>query len=418
MPTPGFAPKIGDAFVWATRCGAGIAETFRIDNISVTTYTVGPPLLSQASGVHDVLSRAQITAQIDARGLPTTVITELGTNLSYGIAFTNLLPAAAGAVLFSNAPTFQVDRTTTLHARLTVSNAMGSVSSDDIAFPSSNFERRLGLGTPTVFYAGNGGIWADVNDDGLLDLAYCGDGLSGPDARGGVFLNPGEAGAAWFSAGQIPETCSFIAAGDFDNDNRPDTYWTGARVWNVSHSIPRLGTKATILYGVATSGSFGTPSQALQFPYYLAFNRCIVADFDHDGRQDILFNGDMYPEYTGSGLTNDPQVVVGKVSRLLRNEYPGSRRQVPDALYESYFRLMPASIPLGQVNGPDGAAWVSWYMSAGDLDGDSIPDIYGYGFNDPATQCKRRHHASQIADLQSARRHELIRHVCSQPACQ
>lgn len=156
-------------------------------------------------------------------------------------------------------------------------------------------------------------------------------------------------------------------------------------MWNVSHSIPRLGTKATILYGVATSGSFGTPSQALQFPYYLAFNRCIVADFDHDGRQDILFNGDMDPEYTGSGLTNDPQVVVGKVSRLLRNEYPGSRRQVPDALYESYFRLMPASIPPGQVNGPDGAAWVSWYMSAGDLDGDSIPDIYGYGFNDPAT---------------------------------
>src|SRR5690606_19851872 len=111
--------------------------------ISVTTHTVGPPLLSQASGVHDVLSRAQITAQIDARGLPTTVITELGTNLSYGIAFTNVLPAVAGAVLFSNAPTFQVDRTTTLHARLTVSNALGSVS-DDIAFPSSNFERRLG----------------------------------------------------------------------------------------------------------------------------------------------------------------------------------------------------------------------------------------------------------------------------------
>lgn len=388
VPTPGFVPKAGDGFVWATRCGAGIAETFRIDNISVTTHTVGPPIMLQPAAVHDVLSRAQVTAQIDARGLPTTVITELGTNLSYGITLTNTLAATNGVVLFTNAPIFAVDRATTLHARLTVSNAMGSVNSGDLVFQASNFERRVGYGTATNYaQAGNGGIWADVNDDGLLDLAYSGEGPGpGADLRGGVLINSGQAGVAWPSIGVMPETCSFIAAGDFDNDNRPDTYWTGAREWIFFFSVGRAGTKATILYGVAkTNGFFGTARQALQFPYYLAFNRSIVADFDHDGRQDIVFNGAMDPEYGGSGLTNDPQVVYGKVSRLLRNEYLGSRRQVNDALYESYFRLMPVGIPPGQVNGPGLAAWISWYMSPGDLDGDGFPDIYGYGFNDPAT---------------------------------
>ena len=322
VPTPGFVAKNGDAFVWATRTGGGIAETFRIDNVSVTTVSQGPPSIVSATATNGLLPKATVVTGVNSWGLATTLICEVGTNLSYGIKATNIITGTPNGVItyVTNALPIDTDRCMPLHARVTVSNALGTATTGDIVFASSSWERRLGediMGFPSA------GMWMDIDDDGLLDLANSG------DSGGTVFRNPGT-GTNWPQSTGVLGVYSSIIIGDFDNDNRPDSLWVGAPADFYGIGV---GSPATVLYGRPSPAGYGLVG--FEMPFYMDAARGVARDFDHDGRQDLLLTGMM----SGTGSSNsEPLVVNGSASRLLRNEFSGLRGA-------SNFRFMTCNLP-------------------------------------------------------------------------
>ncbi|MFN8176734.1 MAG: FG-GAP-like repeat-containing protein [bacterium] len=72
---------------------------------------------------------------------------------------------------------------------------------------------------------GHGGVWADVDNDGDLDLYVTN--IFGPNR---FFRNDGEGGFVDASEGDLgdPANCSGVAFGDFDNDGRIDLYFCEA----------------------------------------------------------------------------------------------------------------------------------------------------------------------------------------------
>lgn len=209
-----------------------------------------------------------------------------------------------------------------------------------------------------------------MNDDGRLDLMVHGLwGNSDPYVTFHINLGSNN----WLSRQGLRCSDSFASVGDFDNDNRPDIFWTGAQ--STPPPSPGQGDLSHISYGVA-SNQLNQLDLALQvFPFYAAFGRSLVLDFDHDGRQDILLPDGMSPDYTT--FTNAPDPLVGAGPRLMRNEFPGTRGYFKN----SYFRLMPTTPRSG-----DPTVFTEHgFISSGDLDGDGFPDVYNYGFRDPDT---------------------------------
>jgi hypothetical protein len=364
VPTPGFVPQTGDGFVWATRCGAGIAETFRIDNISVATVPGNRPIIQSASVSNVPLSpQIRISATIDTLGLDTMVYFQAGTNTSYDGGTTNYLLAASQTNVAIVLP-LDTDRSVPIFTHFVASNVFGAVATN-VVIQSISFERNANF---TQLYSAF--TWADMNDDGFLDFM-----VAGPNSgnNGYIYLNPGKATNTWANHLTWYGARAFISPGDFDNDNRPDLFCVSPA--ELGFSITFKGLNAAIVYGVPTNQvlQLGSAQQLLFFPFYLYNGRTMVRDFDHDGRQDILLTGGM-EVYTGSFFTNapDPQAVNGGASRLLRNEFPGAR----GSNMSPYFRMMPSNLPLlANALARDDAG----FFSGGDLDADGFPDIYVAG---------------------------------------
>lgn len=369
VPTPGFVPVAGDGFAWATRCGAGIAETFRIDNINVTAVMKGPPAVQVASTAPVPLRpQIKVSAIVETGGAETTVTIQAGTNLSYAVGVTNVLSSSEAATPLTATLTLDTERSMPIYVHLVASNAYGTVSTN-LVTQSTSFEGSTNqfLEMPSAF------VWADMNDDGFLDFMAAG-ATSMSDARGAIYLNRGTASNRWATTETWSAIRAFIAPGDYDNDNRPDLFCVSPA--QVSES-GASGFNAAILYGVASNHAvqLGRATQMLFFPFHLDEGRALARDFDHDGRQDILLSGVMSP-YSGTFFTNapDPGVVSGKTSRLLRNEFGGVR----GGNMSPYFRIRPANLSLSpSVAGV--AYWDAGYISAGELDGDGFADVYVAG---------------------------------------
>jgi hypothetical protein len=373
VPTPGFVPKAGDSFVWATRCGANMAETFRVDNISVTTTPGLPPLIQSASVAPIPLQpQIEISADIDTRGEDTTLLFQAGTNLSYSVSTTNFLSGAAGSTHVTMAVPLDTDRSMPIYTRFVASNIYGGTITN-VVTQSVSFEKQIN----NLFPVASAIAWGDFNDDGFIDFAASG--MSGDaNCSGFIFPNPGKPTNAWSSIATWNSPRSCMPTGDFDNDNRPDMFCIGDEYNYIYGTAP--GISATLIYGVPTNliGQLGRSQQSLFFPFFVRGARAMVQDLDHDGRQDVLFTGYMIPTTNGPvNFTNAPYANVGEgsVSRVMRNEFAGARGSNQD----SYFRLMASSLPWIdplQIGKTDAG-----FFSEGDLDGDGFVDVYGAGFH-------------------------------------
>ena len=275
VPTDGFTPVAGDSFVWAAR-GGDVSQTWRMDNVSLTTVTQAAPTVRAVWGKGSLLPTVTVLADVNTRGLETTVQFEFGPTTAYGSSASQTLPAGSGlSAGVSKSFAFDTDRQIPLHARVTATNALGSVTSSDAIFLPGPFERRLGKGAVFVPVSGQGisaGVWLDMDDDGDLDFANAGGGLGSGPAFGIVYRNSGSA-TNWPFTGMTETLHSSITVGDFDNDNRPDSLWAGGRYLVLP--VPTPGNLAFIAYGVPTNllNQYGKAAQAFQFPFWLDSSR-------------------------------------------------------------------------------------------------------------------------------------------------
>jgi hypothetical protein len=183
--------------------------------------------------------------------------------------------------------------------------------------------------------------WADIDDDGDLDLA-----LAGIDANGeptvGIYRHDGGFGFSpvLVLAGVI--TVSDLAFSDSDGDGDPDLALTGSS---------RDGADNLMLDNAG--GSFTVSS--LSLPSGL-FTRLAAGDFDADGRDDLLVTGGVL----------SPDLVSGRAT-LLRSEGPG---------------FADTGVAVDGVFSGD----VSW----GDLEGDGDLDLLMAGIEDLETPDNQR----------------------------
>ncbi len=257
-----------------------------------------PQLLSVAVTNGGVMPQYTFTGQVNTHGLPATVICAIGTNTSYnGASVTNAIAGSNQPVNFSVTVPFTTDRTTPLHAMLTVSNSAGGATSGDLPVNAISFELRLsgrfgvGITAPgAIPDVGSDNIaWLDANGDGHLDLAYQGVVTSLLQSQY-ILINPGSSSTnIWKSYGQSYGLASggregFILVGDLDNDNIPDSVWSGDTFVN---GQGHWGS-AIMVYSLFSSG------QLVNFAFPTFYNstierpRGVLADFDHDGKQDML----------------------------------------------------------------------------------------------------------------------------------
>ena len=183
-----------------------------------------------------------------------------------------------------------------------------------------------GFGPPTGFALkpfATGVVTADLNEDGRLDLAVARGGF-GDDGGVSVLLGTGTGSfgsATDFLAGASPAA---ITAGDLDGDGHLDLVLT--------HVYPGGGTLSALM-GTGTGAFTGPTSLAL--PGFAAASSLAIADFNSDGRKDIV---------VGQGGPNAVTI-----------------------FFSSGSGFAPAvSVPL---------AAVPWDLAIGDLNGDARPDV-------------------------------------------
>lgn len=170
-----------------------------------------------------------------------------------------------------------------------------------------------GNGWPDIVQPANGGYWrndagvlawvavpaftggqnmqillADFNNDGHLDLFY----LDGPQfsnsTRGVLLRNNGSGGFVDVSAGSGLANVSAsdygnIVAADFDNDGRQDLMVAG-----VGDSVRLYRNNGDMTFTASTTTNFGTSSGNAGGGWQSGKPRADVADFDNDGRLDII----------------------------------------------------------------------------------------------------------------------------------
>ncbi len=370
VATPGFTPQAGDRCAWAAHTSTTSAVIIEMDDIVVNTglaLGVGLPLLTNSAAAPSVLPQIAFTANVDPRGLATTVIMEVGTNTSYGTGVTNLIAANTnGLAAFAGVvPVSSFDRVTPLHGRIRVSNALGSVTGPDIAFSSTGFEltasHRLGNMAGDLLW-GDGILWMDADNDGALDLAMIGSVEDSSALRANVLWNPKTPGATNWAVMKLPLGGGIqgsISVGDLDNDNQPDSIWASdqPKGWyggnNRNLQPGGLGTRVAHLLA---------PVTGLSFP--LGQARSVIRDFDHDGKQDVFM----------TGAVEDANPYSTAFSWMFHNVFSGTA---------TAYDLVAGntSIPkMGQPSDPQ-RTYGNYFVSSGYLNADGFSDLYAFGQN-------------------------------------
>lgn len=391
VPMNNYTPAAGDRLVWAARAGQSYGQTYRIDNLSVHTSTNSAGALifesPQAKAALDA-PVVRVTARVNTLGLPTTMVIELGTNTAYSTVVTNLLPPADSSQVVTVDVPYTFDRFRALHARVTVSNALHAVTSDDIPFESHRFLSTFAQS----YFSGSGGAingataWLDKDNDGWLDFVISG--LQIPFEMIGRFhFNPGAnpTNAVWPWTGAVAGSRPGIALGDFDNDNRPDAFFAAgmapAFMHDLNHSISGMSGCSFLLYGTDNRAvTFNT--NALIFTNLAVMGAlCVANDFDRNGQQDILLLGQ---KTYFADATND---IFAPVNVLLQNTSFGLRLTnnhvgLPYnwALKERH-TVVPCSSDHWRGWGEETAGQST--LAVGDVDGDGFDDVFNLGFGNP-----------------------------------
>lgn len=210
-------------------------------------------------------------------------------------------------------------------------------------------------GAPTVKHSPVT-IFADINGDGLRDILFADAGSDAPPwvgSRIGVALNLGNGTYRDVSSlipGDQQTTRSYaLAAGDLDGDGRveivlPDQGTasnTALLRWNGNGFDEQRNWIAQTLWG---------------YPAFLAGQSwMVVADFDHDGRQDLLIAGQ------GAPPTPNVRILFGSAGDLAS----ANLVELPDGIWG----YAPANGPV--VQGADTGP-----VLVADFDNDGLPDIF------------------------------------------
>ncbi len=364
-------------------------------------WTVGEPMppLIQAAAVtnDDQLPQAYVSAQVNPNGSPTTVIIQYGTNTAYGLAVTNVLSPSGGYQAVNATLNSYEDRTATLHVLITASNSVGTATSGDLTCSSLLFEKKFS--SDFYQYATNylnpvtgAAAWADLNNDGWLDLVCAGQ-TSRIKGQGYLYYNPGTNQIQqWLENVTTPEgSHPALSVGDFDNDNRPDIFYAcsqfsaGLDGSEIPDFAGTPGPVTGVMFGVDTNyiGSDRTESflDTSYIPYlYVQDANVAVGDFDHTGRQDALVSGNFYVTNN-----NDYGGLSGPYTLLCQNNLPAGRYITTNIPYTTFGNegMLPVNSslpPVAQTASPDLFSSGQTLLVAGDFDNDGFLDLFALNF--------------------------------------
>lgn len=211
---------------------------------------------------------AKLNATVNPEGLATTVYFVYGTTTSYGT--TNSTSGGSGTSGTAVSDTLSgLTVGVTYHYEVIASNSIGITYGGDQTFTTPTFVSvSAGLTPPIDLY--NNMQWGDYNNDGFLDAIW----------ESGIQKNNGNNTFSQVNYGPGRFGPGSIAWGDFSNDGNLDVVITAQ---NLSDSF------FSQLWHNNGNGTF-TLVNGTGLPG-MSSSSMVVADFDNDGRPDILMMG-------------------------------------------------------------------------------------------------------------------------------
>ena len=232
---------------------------------------------------------------------------------------------------------------------------------------NGTFSEDKASGLPAVF--AGAASWADYDSDGNIDVVISGldpsaitTTLARTTGVTRLYHNNGDGTFVQDTSANLTGVETFIYGtslswADYDNDGRPDLLVSGISGLGVDAAVPAAPTTVVTLYRNNGDGTFSEDARA-GLPKLLATS-VTWADYDADGRQDLLLRGVNVNELFGVNAST----VEAPVTKLLHNNGDGSFSE-------------DTSSGLANLTGD----WTSW----GDFDGDGVPDVLISGA-DPTT---------------------------------
>ncbi len=262
---------------------------------SESQFTLGIPTAVTEPAAPVTSSTAVLNGLVNSEGNPTAAWFQWGTTTNYGnttpitvVAGTNTSAVAVSKLLTGLA-------FGSYHFQMVASNAAGTAFGSDMSFSVALFTN-VASSIPPIYSSSI--AWGDFNNDGLLDLLVTGaTNGSVSDAISQIWQNLGNGSFSNINASLPAVSDSSVAWGDFDSDGFLDILLTGS---------DRFGNGLSQIWHNNGDGTFSLTSAGLPG---VSLSSVALADFDNDGRLDILLTG------TGSS---------GRISQVWRNQGDGT----------------------------------------------------------------------------------------------